>query len=155
MKKTIAAALAVILAFSAFGTIVFAEETTTEADTTTFPYYETYYMEFVVKDEGLKIVPLDGYTQYVRPHEDFKFTVEAESGYSTQFTLVEIDGEIVKPDVHGVYTIEDVTGPHTIVAEVSVDSDKSNLFSSLIVFVHDILEWFINVINIIIKSGRT
>ncbi|MCD7774780.1 MAG: hypothetical protein LUH40_04270 [Clostridiales bacterium] len=145
MKKAVSVLLALILSFSVLA--VCASAATGD--------YQTYYVEFDIKSSGLNIVPVDGYTQYVLPGEDFKFTVEADEGYTDTFTIVEVDMVGIEPDVHGVYTISDINADTTITVYVTMDESSSNLFSSLIVLVHNILEWFMNIINSIRLSLQT
>ncbi len=145
MKKSISLLLAVILAFSAFAVTAAADD----------GEYQTYYMNYDIRNSNLEIVPVNGYSQYVLSGEDFKFTVNAKKNFSTAFTIVEVDGTEIEPDIHGVYTISNVTSEKTISVYVAVDSGQSNLFSSLIVFVHNILEWFVNIIETIVKGQRT
>ena len=49
-----------------------------------------------------------------------------------------------EPDENGVYTIPEVNEDTTLYVFLSVEEEQSNMFASLIVFVHDILEWFKN-----------
>ena len=135
MKKIVSVLLAVILAFSALAVSVAAAG----GD------YQTYYMEFVEKDSNVTIVPADGYDQYVLPGDDFKFYVEVADGYSDTFVIVEVDTVVIEPDVHGVYTISDVDADKQISAYLSLEEEQSNLFASLIILVHEIMEWFQNI----------
>lgn len=143
MKKVISILLAAILAFSALAVSVAAGE------------YQTYYMNYEIRDKKIHIVPLEGYSQYVLPGEDFKFVVAVDEGYSDTFIIVEIDAVVVEPDVHGVYTISDIAADKTITAYLSVQNNQSNLFSSLIVFVHSILAWFKNIFETLFKGMET
>lgn len=140
MKKVISVFLALIMAFSALAISVSAGD------------YQTYYMAYDIKDSKIHIKPIEGYSQYVLPGEDFKFVVEVDEGYSDTFVIVELDTVAMEPDVHGIYTISDIASDKTITAYLSVEDDQSNLFSSLIIFVHSILAWFKNIIDSIIKG---
>lgn len=144
MKKVLSVFLALILAFSALAVSVSAAGT-----------YQTYYMSYDIRDSNLEIVPVEGYTQYVLPGEDFKFTVQPADGYSDTFVIAQVDTITIEPDVHGVYTISDINADKTITVFLSVENDQSNLFSSLIILVHNILEWFKNIIDSIIKGFAT
>lgn len=144
MKKAVSVLLAVILSFSALAVSAGAVQD-----------YQTYYMQYDVRDYQLQIVPLEGYTQYVLPGEDFQFTVQANDGYSTTFVIVEVDMVRIEPDVHGVYTISDINSDHTITTYLSTQVGQSNLFASLIVLVHNILAWFKNIVETFIKGIQT
>lgn len=143
MKKVISVFLAMILAFSALAVTAAAGD------------YQTYYMAYDISDSTISIVPVEGYSQYVLPGEDFKFYIEMQEGYSDTFVIVQVDGVDIDPDVHGVYTISEINSDHTIKAFVSVENDQSNLFASLIVLVHNIMAWFKNIIETIMKSIQT
>lgn len=145
MKKVISVFLAAIMAFSVL--VISAGAAGGE--------FQTYYMAYDIKDSKISIVPVEGYSQYVLPGEDFKFYIETAEGYSDTFVIVEVDAAAVEPDVHGVYTISDIGADKTITAYLSVKNDQSNLFSSLIVFVHNILAWFQNIIETIKKGIAT
>ncbi len=145
MKKVISVILSVLLAFSVLAVAAGAEG----GD------YQTYYINYELKDDTIKIVPLEGYNQYVLPGEDFKFTVETAEDYSDVFVIVQLDTVEIEPDVHGVYTIEKVSSDHTVKAFLSVEENQSNLFASLIVFVRSIMDWFVNILNTLFKSQQT
>lgn len=147
MKKVISVLLAVILAFSALAVSVSAAGVGGD--------YKTYYMKYDIRNSTIKIVPNEGYSQYVLPGEDFKFTIQMEEGYSDTFVIVQVDMVTVKPDVHGVYTISDINADKTITAFLSTDKEQSNLFASLIVLVHDVLAWFKEIIDTFFKSIAT
>lgn len=134
MKKVISLLLAAIFAFSVLA--VSAAAAGTGGD------YQTCYMHYDIRNDNLLIVPCEGYSQYVLPGEDFKFTVEAKEGFSTAFAIVEVDGVTLKPDIHDKYIISNIDSDKTIVVYVAVQSGQSNIFSSLIVLVHNVLEWF-------------
>jgi hypothetical protein len=145
MKKIISVFLAMLLAFSALSV----------AASALGGEYQTYYINYELADDTIKIVPVEGYNQYVLPGEDFKFTVETTEGYSDVFVIVQLDTVEIEPDVHGVYTIENVSSDHTIKAFLSIEENQSNLFASLIVFVRNIMEWFANIIESLFKSQQT
>lgn len=130
MKKLISVLLVVILAFSALAVSVAA---TSE--------YQTYYMNFT-EGENLKIVPANGYDQYVLPGEDFKFYIEVDDGYSDEFVIVEVDMVVIEPDVHGIYTVTEIDDDVEIVARLSMEQGQASMFSSLIILIHDLMEWF-------------
>lgn len=144
MKKVLSILLAAVLAFSALAISAAAASE-----------YQTYYMNYDIRNENLEIIPAEGYSRYVLPGEDFKFYVQGKEGYSTAFTIVEIDGEVVEPDIHHIYTISNINSDKTISVYVSMDVGQSNLFSSLIVFVHNILAWFKNIVDTFFKSQQT
>lgn len=137
MKKVISVILAVLLSFSALAFAAGAEGGN----------FQTYYINYDVQDPTISIVPLEGYNQYVLPGEDFKFVVETAENYSDVFIIVMVDMVEVEPDVHGIYTIEDIDSDHTVKAFLSVKENQSNIFSSLIVLVRNITEWFMDIIN--------
>ncbi len=143
MKKVISVFLAMLLAFSTLAVCASAGE------------YQTYYMAYDVDDSTIHITPIEGYSQYVLPGEDFRFTIEMDEGYSDTFVIVQVDGVTIEPDIHGVYIISDINADKTIKAFVSVEDDQSNLFASLIVLVHNIMAWFKNIIETIMKSIQT
>ena len=145
MKKILSVVLAMLLAFSVLTVAASAEG----------GEYQTYYINYELADDTIKIVPVEGYNQYVLPGEDFKFRVETEEGYSDVFVIVQLDMAEIEPDVHGIYTIENVTSDHTVKAFLSVEENQSNLFASLIVFVRNIAEWFANIIESIFKGMQT
>lgn len=132
MKKIISVLLAVVLAFSALAVSVAA-----------YSEYQTYYMNFT-EGENLKIVPANGYDQYVLPGEDFKFYIEVDEGYSDEFVIVEIDMVVTEPDIHGIYTVYDVDDDVEISARLSMEQGQASMFSSLIILIHDLMEWFKN-----------
>lgn len=136
MKKAISVLLAVFLAFSVLAVTVVAGSE-----------YQTFHVENLTTDSNITIVPAKGYDWYVMPGDDFKFYVEVTEGYSDSFVLVEIDTVITEPDVHGIYTIEDVQKDVTVNAFLSMEEEQSNMFASLIVFLRSILEWFANLFN--------
>ena len=145
MKKVISVVLSVLLAFSVLTVAAYAAG----------GEYQTYYISYDVADPTIKIVPLEGYDQYVLPGGDFKFTVETEEGYSDVFIIVQLDKAEIEPDVHGVYTIENIEKDHTVKAFLSIEENQSSLFASLIVFVRNIAQWFADIINSIFKSAQT
>lgn len=136
MKKVISVLLAVILSFSALAVAVAAEGA-----------YQTYYMTFDVNEENITIAPLEGYNQYVLPGEDFKFTVEATEGRSDVLVIVQVDNANIEPDIHGVYTIEDVTSDHTIRAFFSLEENQSNIFASLIIMLRQMFQMLVDMFN--------
>ncbi|MBQ8210640.1 MAG: hypothetical protein IJZ35_08670 [Clostridia bacterium] len=136
MKKFISVLLAVILAFSVLAVSVAAGSE-----------YQTYYVENITTDENITIVPANGYDWYVMPGEEFKFYIEVAEDYSDTFVLVEVDMVVVEPDVHGIYTIPDMQKDVTVKAYLSMETEQSNLFASLIVFLRSILDWFMNLFN--------
>lgn len=137
MKKIISVLLAVLLSFSVLAVAAGAEGGN----------YQTFYITYDVQDPTISIVPLEGYNQYVLPGEDFKFVVETSENYSDVFIIVMVDTVEVEPDVHGIYTIEDIDKDVTVKAFLSVKENQSNIFSSLIVLVRNITEWFMDIIN--------
>ncbi len=144
MKKVISVLLAVILSFSALAVAVAAEGA-----------YQTYYMSYEVNEENIKIIPLEGYTQYVLPGEDFKFTVEATENRSDVFVLVHVDNVNLEPDIHGVYTIEDVTSDHTIKAFFSLEENQSNIFASLIIMLRQMFQMIVDMFNQLFQGSLT
>ena len=136
MKKIISVMLAILLSFSVLAVAAGAEGG-----------YQTYHINYDVQDPTISIVPLEGYNQYVLPGEDFKFVVETAEDYSDVFIIVMVDMVEVEPDVHGIYTIEDIESDTTVKAFLSVKENQSNIFASLIVLVRNITEWFMNIIN--------
>lgn len=141
MKKILSVVLAVVLAFSALAVSVAAGSE-----------YQTYYMN-IAEGENLTIIPANGYDCYVYPGDDFKFYVEVADGYSDQFVLVEVDMVIIEPDVNGIYTIEDVQKDMDISARLSMEQQQASMFSSLIILVHDLLEWFKNLFASLFAFG--
>lgn len=133
MKKLVSILLAVVLAFSALAVSVAAASE-----------YQTYYMN-LTEGENLKIIPANGYDQYVLPGEDFKFYVEVDEGYSDQFIIVEVDMVVIEPDIHGIYTVSEIDDDVEIEARLSMEQEQASLFSSLIMLVHDLMEWFKNI----------
>lgn len=144
MKKVISVLLAVILSFSALAVAVAAEGA-----------YQTYYMSYEVNEENIRIIPLEGYTQYVLPGEDFKFTVEATENRSDVFVLVHVDNVNLEPDIHGVYTIEDVTSDHTIKAFFSLEENQSNIFASLIIMLRQMFQMIVDMFNQLFQGSLT
>ena len=137
MKKVISVILAVLLSFSVLAVAAGAEGGN----------FQTYYINYDVQDPTISIVPLEGYNQYVLPGEDFKFVVETSENYSDVFIIVMVDMVEIEPDVHGIYTIEDIEKDTTVKAFLSVKENQSNIFTSLIVLVRNITEWFMDIIN--------
>ncbi|MBQ7961015.1 MAG: hypothetical protein IJ289_00330 [Clostridia bacterium] len=144
MKKIISVLLAVILSFSALAVAVAAEGA-----------YQTYYMSYEVNEENIRIIPLEGYSQYVLPGEDFKFTVEATENRSDVFVLVHVDNVNLEPDIHGVYTIEDVTSDHTIKAFFSLEENQSNIFASLIIMLRQMFQMIVDMFNQLFQGSLT
>lgn len=144
MKKVISVLLAVILSFSALAVAVAAEGA-----------YQTYYMSYEVNEENIRIIPLEGYTQYVLPGEDFKFTVEATENRSDVFVIVHVDNVNLEPDIHGVYTIEDVTSDHTIKAFFSLEENQSNIFASLIIMLRQMFQMIVDMFNQLFQGSLT
>ena len=137
MKKVISVILAVLLSFSVLAFAAGAEGGN----------YQTYHIVYGVQDPTISIVPLEGYDCYVLPGEDFKFVVETAENYSDVFIIVMVDMVEIEPDVHGIYTIEDIESDTTVKAFLSVQENQSNIFTSLIVLVRNITEWFMDIIN--------
>ena len=135
MKKIVSVLLAVVLAFSALAISVAAAGE-----------YQTYYMNFTEGD-NLTIVPANGYDRYVNPGEDFKFYIQVDEGYDDEFVIVEVDMVVIEPDVHGIYTVSEIESDVEIKAYLSMEEEQSSLFSSLIIFIHEIMEWFQNLFN--------
>ena len=141
MKKVISVILAVLLSFSVLAVAAGAEGGN----------FQTYYINYDVQDPTISIVPLEGYNQYVLPGEDFKFVVETTENYSDVFIIVMVDMVEIEPDIHGIYTIEDIEKDTTVKAFLSVKENQSNIFTSLIVLVRNITEWFMDIINSLFK----
>ncbi len=141
MKKLVSVLLAVVLAFSALAVSVAAVSE-----------YQTYYMNFT-EGENLTIVPANGYDQYVLPGDDFKFYIEVDEGYSDEFVIVEVDMIVIEPDAHGIYTVSDIDSDVEIRAYLSVEENQSNLFSSLIILVRQLMEWFMSIFNSLMSFG--
>lgn len=141
MKKLIAVLLSVIFVFSAVsvGACAISEN-------------QTYYISYDLSDDCIKIIPEPGYSRYVFPGEDFKFTIQVDEGYSDTFILAQVNYEDIEPDENGVYTIPEVNEDTTLYVFLSMEEEQSNMFASLIVFVHDILEWFKNLFESLFGS---
>lgn len=138
MKKIISVLLAMILAFSVFAVCAYAIDSE----------YQTYYIDFDISDEkNIQIVPLEGYTRYVLPGEDFKFTIETSDNYSDTFIIVQLDMANIEPDIHGVYTISDINSDHMVKVFFSLEEEQSNMFASLIVFVRSLFQMIIDMFN--------
>ncbi len=144
MKKVISVLLAVVLSFSALAVATAAEGA-----------YQTYYMTYEVNEENILITPLEGYSQYVLPGEDFKFTVEATEDRSDVFVIVQVDNVNIEPDIHGVYTIEDVTKDHTIKAFFSLEENQSNIFASLIIMLRQMFQMLVDMFNGLFQGSLT
>ena len=67
---------------------------------------------------GYRVKPCDGYGTTVARDEDFKFTVTFVDGFQAgpEFA-VKVNGEVVRPDDSGVYTVENVTAKLDITVE--------------------------------------
>lgn len=141
MKKLVSIVLAVVLTFSCLAVSVAAASE-----------YQTYYMNFT-EGENLKIVPANGYDQYVLPGEDFKFYIEVDEGYSDEFVIVEVDMVVIEPDVHGIYTVSEIDDDVEIVARLSMEQGQASMFSSLIILIHDLMEWFKNIFESLFAFG--
>ena len=133
MKKIVSVLLAVVLAFSALAISAAAAGE-----------YQTYYMNFTEGD-NLTIVPANGYDRYVNPGEDFKFYIQVDEGYDDEFVIVEVDMVVIEPDIHGIYTVSEIDDDVEIEARLSMEQEQASLFSSLIMLVHDLMEWFKNI----------
>ena len=112
-------------------------------------------MSYEVNEENIRIIPLEGYSQYVLPGEDFKFTVEATENRSDVFVLVHVDNVNLEPDIHGVYTIEDVTSDHTIKAFFSLEENQSNIFASLIIMLRQMFQMIVDMFNQLFQGSLT
>ena len=67
---------------------------------------------------GYRVVPCEGYDVTVESGKDFKFVVNFMAGFQAgeNFT-VEVNGEEVKPDAEGVYTVENVIKKLTVTVD--------------------------------------
>ena len=67
---------------------------------------------------GYRVVPCEGYGTTVESGKEFKFTVIFVNGFQAgeDFT-VQVNGQTVKPDAEGVYTVENVTQKLTITVD--------------------------------------
>ena len=67
---------------------------------------------------GYRVVPCEGYGTTVESGKEFKFTVTFVNGFQAgeDFT-VQVNGQAVKPDAEGVYTVENVTQKLTITVD--------------------------------------
>lgn len=67
---------------------------------------------------GYRVVPCEGYGTTVESGKEFKFTVTFVNGFQAgeDFT-VQVNGQTVKPDAEGVYTVENVTQKLTITVD--------------------------------------
>ena len=144
MKKVISVLLAVILAFSALAVAVSAEGD-----------FQTYYISYEVNEENITIAPIEGYSRYILPGGDFKFTVTATEDRSDTFVIVQVDNVTIEPDVHGIYTISDINSDHTVKAFFSLDEGQSNIFASLIIMLRQMVQMLVDVINQLFKSSQT
>ena len=137
MKKVISVLLAMILAFSALAVFAYADSE-----------YQTYHITFELADEeNIKIVPVEGYHEYVLAGGEYKFTIKTSEGYSDTFLIVQLDLADIDPDAHGVYTISNIRADHTVKVFFSLEEEQSNMFASLIVFVRSLFQMFIDLFN--------
>lgn len=116
---------------------------------------KTFYAEFEERDRHVRVVPCEGYSQYIRVGDDLRFYIEVDDGYSDAFVIVQVNGENVEPDVHGVYTVRDVRANFTVKAFLSMEDQQSNLFASLIVLVRRIADWFKNILDTLKQAFAT
>ncbi|MBR2422072.1 MAG: dockerin type I repeat-containing protein [Oscillospiraceae bacterium] len=67
---------------------------------------------------GYRVVPCEGYGTTVESGKEFKFLVTFANGFQAgeDFT-VQVNGQTVKPDAEGVYTVENVTQKLTITVD--------------------------------------
>ena len=138
MKKIISVALAIILAFSALAVSVAALDSE----------YQTYHISFDIADEkNIKVVPVEGYNEYVLAGGEYKFVVETTEGYSDTFIIVQVDLADIEPDAHGVYTISDIHADHTVKVFFSLEDEQSNMFASIIVFVRNLFQMFVDMFS--------
>ncbi len=144
MKKVISVLLAVILAFSALSVAVFAQGDN-----------QTYYITYEVNEENIQIVPVDGYNQYVRPGDDFKFRVKVTDGRSDVLVIVQVDMVTIEPDVHGIYTIEEIYEEHTVKAFFSLEEGQANIFASLIVMLRQLFQQLVDMLDALFRSSQT
>ncbi len=144
MKKVISILLSVILAFSALSVVAFAEGDN-----------QTYYISYEVNEENISIIPVEGCSQYVLPGENFRFRVEATDGRSDTFVIVQVDNVTIEPDVHGIYTIEEVYEEHTVKAFFSLDDGQANIFASLIVMLRELFQQLIDMLDALFRSNQT
>ena len=67
---------------------------------------------------GYRVVPCEGYTTTVESGKDFKFTVTFVDGFKEGKNFaVKVNGEKIRPDAEGIYTIENVIIKQTVTVE--------------------------------------
>ena len=66
-----------------------------------------------------------------------------------------MDNVNLEPDIHGVYTIEDVTSDHTIKAFFSLEENQSNIFASLIIMLRQMFQMIVDMFNQLFQGSLT
>ncbi len=145
MKTTFRKAMAVLLAallLSATAMSAFAINDTEQ----------TYHIICREDSEHIHIIPIDQQdnetdTYYVHADDIFEFWVKVDEGYSDKHVIVEINGAMTEPDVHNVYRISDIRADQTVTAYFEMTKPASNMMSSLMILLHNIAEWFKNLLG--------
>ena len=96
----------------------------------------------VIADDGEILVTSEATETYVKEGESVEFYISHDEGYSTVRVIVDAEGEVLKPDVHGVYTIEDVTDNMLVHVYLDADTQSSNFLSALLFFFRQLVQWF-------------
>lgn len=113
---------------------------------------QVYHIVCITDSEHVHVVPIniqDEETNNYFVHEDetFEFWVKVDEGYSDKHIIVEIDGNIADPNVHNVYKIDHIAADHEVKVYFDMDDSSSNMMSSLMILLHNIIEWFQKVLG--------
>ena len=164
MKKFLSCFLAVILAFSCLGIIVYAGN---DGANSNDQYTKSYFVDVAPNfKSAIRIKSTTG-TNYVKAGESFSFTIEVSGRYRfDQTTVVKYanthkqpdmvkdmdddagnydNGTIIYPDSNGVYTIPEVNEDlynYTGLLNKKNISDVKDFLINLFAFFRDLMMWF-------------
>lgn len=145
MKATIKKAMAVLLAALLLSVTAMSAFAINEDE-------QVWHVICREDSEHIHIIPINQQdeetdTYYVHTGDTFEFWVKVDEGYSDKHVIVEINGDIAEPNVHNVYTIDDIGADYTVQAYFEMSNASSNMMSSLMILLHNIAEWFKNLLS--------
>lgn len=144
MKATFKKAMAVLLAALLLGVTAFSAFAANDE--------QTWHIICREDSEHIHIIPIDTEdeetdTYYVHTGETFEFWVKVDDGYSDKHVIVEINGDIAEPNIHNVYHIGDIAADYTVFAYFEMSDASSNMMSSLMILLKNLMGWFKNLLS--------
>ena len=129
--------------FNMWGNVTFqAQWTENSSGGNTGNKEQTYKLNITVNTKHAQVESIGTQPQYVKYGGTYQFRVVLDHGYTDNYMIVEVNGDQIYPDSHGVYTVSNITSEQNITVNYIASEKKTNIFSSLIAFLRKIVDWF-------------